>query len=327
MPKRKSITKTRKLENTKMSKILVTPRSLTIDGDPALDLLTREGFELVFATPGKMPDEDELNGLLPGCMGYLAGVEPIPASLLERAVDLKVISRNGTGTNNIDLQAAKRQGIEVMRAEGANARGVAELTIGLILALIRSIPFSDAQMKSGSWQRRKGLELYARTLGLIGCGRIGQMVSQMALAFGMNVLAFDAFPDQNFAPSPRFQFTTLESVFSGSDIISFHCPEQPDGRAILDRKSIQHLKPGVFLVNTARASLIDEDAVLQGLNEERIAGFALDVYDREPPEAVPLLAHDRVIATPHVGGYTAESVSRATLAAVENLLDYFKGMQ
>jgi phosphoglycerate dehydrogenase-like enzyme len=193
------------------------------------------------------------------------------------------------------------------------------------LALIRSIPFSDGQMKNGLWQRRKGLELYERTLGLIGCGRIGQMVSQLALAFGMNVLAFDAFPDQNFAPSSRFQFTTLESVFIGSDIISFHCPEQADGCAILDRNSIRKLKPGVFLVNTARASLIDEAGVMEGIDGGRIAGFALDVYDREPPDTGPLLAHDCVIATPHIGGYTAESVSRATLTAVENLLEYFKG--
>ena len=308
-----------------MKKILVTPRSLTKDGDPALELLTRSGFELVFSTPGKMPGEDELNHLLPGCTGYLAGVEPIPAAVLETAVDLKVISRNGTGINNIDIQAAQRLGIKIMRAEGANARGVAELTLGVILALMRSLPFSDARMKSGLWQRRKGLELHGRTLGLIGCGRIGQLVSQMALAFGMNVMAFDAFPNQNFAPSPKFQFTKLENVFTGSDIISFHCPEQEDGRAVLDDESIRRLRPGVFLVNTARASLIDEAGVLKGLNEGRIAGLALDVYDREPPGTSPLLSHDRVIATPHIGGYTTESVSRATLAAVENLLENFKG--
>jgi D-3-phosphoglycerate dehydrogenase len=308
-----------------MKKILVTPRSLTTDGDPALELLTRAGFELVFSTPGKIPGKDELNRLLPGCSGYLAGVEPIPAAVLETAVDLKVISRNGTGINNIDIQAALRLGVKIMRAEGANARGVAELTLGVILALVRSLPFSDAGMKSGLWQRRKGLELYGRTLGLIGCGRIGQLVSQMALAFGMNVMAYDAFPNQNFAPSPKFQFTKLTNVFTSSDIVSFHCPEQEEGRAILDRESIRRLRPGVFLVNTARASLIDEAGVLEGINDGRIAGLALDVYEREPPGTSPLLSHDRVIATPHIGGYTTESVSRATLAAVENLLDYFKG--
>ena len=308
-----------------MGKILITPRSLTKDGDPDLDLLTREGFELVFSTPGKLPEEGELIRLLPGCIGYLAGVEPITAVVLEAADTLQVISRNGTGINNIDIQAAQRLGIEIMRAEGANARGVAELTLGAILGLIRSIPFSDACMKRGLWERRKGLELQGRTLGLIGCGKIGQLVTRLALAFGMDVLAYDAFPDQRFAPAASFRFTTMEEALFSSDFISLHCPEQPDARAILDSERLRRLKPGVYIVNTARASLIDETAILEALQEGRVAGLALDVYDREPPAPSALLRDDRVIVTPHIGGYTSESVSRATLAAVENLLNFFKG--
>ncbi|MEJ2168334.1 MAG: phosphoglycerate dehydrogenase, partial [Desulfobacterales bacterium] len=308
-------------------KILITPRSLTKEGDPALDLLTREGVELVFSAPGRMPLEDDLIRLLPGCAGWLAGVEPITAVVLEAAADLKVISRNGTGINNIDIQAAGRLNIKILRAEGANARGVAELTMGVILGLIRSIPFSDARMKCEMWDRRKGLELQGRTLGLIGCGKIGQLVCRLALAFGMDVLAYDAFPDRRFAPGAGFRFAALEEVLADRDIISFHCPEQADGRAILDRERLQRLKPGVFLVNTARASLIDETAILESLHEGRVAGLALDVYDREPPAASLLLKDDRVIATPHIGGFTAESVSRATLAAVENLLKFFKGIE
>ena len=308
-----------------MKKVLVTPRSLTKGGDPALDLLTREGFEIVFSTPGQMPQEDELIMLLPGCVGYLAGVEPITAAALESAVDLKVISRNGTGINTIDLQAAKRLNIEILRAEGANARGVAELTLGMMLGLIRSIPFSDACLKREKWERRKGMELEGRTLGLIGCGKIGQLVARLALAFGMQVLAYDAYPNPNFAPSPDFRFADLDQVLAESEIISFHCPEQPDGRSILDRERLERLKPGVYVVNTARASLIDDAALLEALQAGRVAGLALDVFDREPPEDTPLLSDDRVIVTPHIGGFTAESVSRATLAAVENLLAFFKG--
>jgi phosphoglycerate dehydrogenase-like enzyme len=298
---------------------------LTKDGDPALDLLGREGFELVFSTPGKMPEEDELIRLLPGCVGYLVGVEPITAAVLEAADTLQVISRNGTGINNIDIQAARQLRVEIMRAEGANARGVAELTLGVILSLIRSVPYSDACMKRGSWERRKGLELQGRTLGLIGCGKIGQLVSRLSLVFGLDVLAYDAFPDQRFNPGPGFRFTSLEEVLANSDIITFHCPEQADGRAILNSERMRRLKPGVYIINTARASLIDETAILEALQEGRAAGLALDVYDREPPAPSPLLSDDRVIATPHIGGFTSESVSRATLAAVENLLKFFKG--
>ena len=308
-----------------MKKILITPRSLTKDGDPALDLLIQEGFELVFSPPGKIPQESELRELLPGCVGYLAGVEPITAAVLEAADNLKIISRNGTGINTIDLRAAQQMNIKILRAEGANARGVAELTLGIILALIRSIPFSDSCMKRGLWERRKGLELQGRTLGLIGCGKIGQLVSGLSLVFGLSVLAYDAFPDQRFNPGPGFRFTSLEEVLANSDIISFHCPEQADGRAVLDHERLLRLKPGVYIVNTARSSLIDETAILEALHEGRLAGLALDVFDREPPAATPLLSDDRVIATPHIGGYTSESVSRATLAAVENLLNFFKG--
>jgi phosphoglycerate dehydrogenase-like enzyme len=279
----------------------------------------------VFSPPGKLPQESELRELLPGCAGYLAGVEPITAAVLKAADNLKIISRNGTGINTIDLRAARHMNIKIMRAEGANARGVAELTLGIILALIRSIPFSDACMKRGSWERRMGLELHGRTLGLIGCGKIGQLVSRLSLVFGLNVLAYDAFPDQRFNPGPNFRFTSLEEVLANSDIISFHCPEQADGRAILDSERLHRLKSGVVIVNTARASLIDETAILEALQEGRVAGLALDVYDREPPAPSPLLSDDRVIATPHIGGYTSESVSRATLAAVENLLNFFKG--
>jgi phosphoglycerate dehydrogenase-like enzyme len=308
-----------------MKKILVTPRSLTKAGDPALDLLTKDGFEIVFSTPGSMPPVDELIRLLPGCVGYLAGVESITAAVLEAATDLKVISRNGTGINTIDLEAARRLNIEILRAEGANARGVAELTLGLILSLIRSIPFSDASMKRDLWERRKGLELQGRILGLIGCGKIGQLVSQLGLAFGMFILAYDADPDQNFTPGPGFRFAGLEEVLADSEIISLHCPEQADGRPILDHERLHRLKHGVFVVNTARSTLIDEAAILEAIHEGRVAGLALDVFNREPPETTPLLSDDRVIVTPHIGGFTSESVSRAALAAVKNLINFFKG--
>lgn len=157
-----------------MSRVLVTPRSLTRSGHPALTRLEEAGFELVFSTPGVQPDEEELLRLVPGCTGYLAGVEPISARVIERAEDLRVIARNGVGVDNIDLDAAQRAQVEIVRAAGANARGVAELTIALLFALVRAVAFSDAHLKHMSWQRRRGIELYERTLGIVGCGNIGR---------------------------------------------------------------------------------------------------------------------------------------------------------
>ena len=304
----------------RMDKILVTPRSLTRDGHPALEQLKEAGYEVLFSTPGKQPDEEELLRLLPGCVGMLAGVEKISASVLEAAQKLKAISRNGVGIDSIDLDAAKRLNIKILPAIGANARGVAELAISFLFAGVRFIPYSDARMKAGEWSRKKGIELDGRTLGLIGCGRIGKEVAQMAVGLGMDVIAYDMYPDESFRPAPQFQFTSLDNVLECSDVISLHCPAPKDGKSIIDKASLAKMKHGVYLINTARAVLIDEDAVLEGLNSGQLLGFATDVYAKEPPEASPLLSHENVITTPHIGGFTVESVDKATQMAVENLL-------
>jgi D-3-phosphoglycerate dehydrogenase / 2-oxoglutarate reductase len=303
-----------------VGKILVTPRSLTKDGDPALELLKKAGHEVVFSTPGKQPDEEELLRLVPGCIGWLAGVEKITPRVLEAAKGLKAISRNGTGIDNVDLDAAKRLGIAVLRAEGANARGVAELAFGMVLALARSIPFGDAALKAGKWERRQGVELEGKTLGLVGCGKIGRMVARFALAFDMKVLAYDAYPDASFAPGPGFRFAKLDEVLSQSHAVSLHCPHKPGEPALIDAAAIAKMRKGALLVNTARAGLVDAAAVRKALDEGKLAGYGVDVFDKEPPEPGPLSVHDRVIMSAHVGGYTAESVSRATQVAVENLL-------
>ena len=303
-----------------MGRILVTPRSLTKDGDPALDLLKAAGHEVVFSTPGKQPDEEELLKIVPGCVGWLAGVEKITPRVLEAARGLKAISRNGTGVDTVDLDACKRLGIAVLRAEGANARGVAELAFALLLALTRSIPFGDAALKAGKWERRQGIELEGRTLGLVGCGKIGKMVARFALAMDMTVLAFDAYPDASFAPGTGFRFAKLEEVLAQSHAVSLHCPHKPGDPPLIDGAALARMKKGAYLVNTARAGLVDSNAVRKALDEGRLAGYGVDVFDKEPPGPGPLTGHDRVIMSAHVGGYTAERVARATRVAVENLL-------
>jgi phosphoglycerate dehydrogenase-like enzyme len=305
-------------------KMLITPRSLTQGGHPALKRFGEAGYEVVMSRPGAQPSEEELIALLPGCAGMLAGVEPVTSRALEAAKDLKVIGRNGVGIDNIDLEAARRLGIRICPAIGSNTRGVAELTIGLMLALTRSIPFSDAALKSGRWERRMGFELEDKALGLIGCGRIGRDAARMALALGMRVLAFDPVQDVTLAGANGFRYVAMKEVLSKSDVISLHCPPSKDGKAVIDTQAIARMKKGVLIINTARAALLDEKAVLEGLGSGRIAGLATDVFDREPPGDSPLIKHSRVIATPHVGGYTAESVDRAVTMAVDMMLDCLK---
>lgn len=306
-----------------MAKILITPRSLTKDPPQELDLLSQESFELVLSTPGKQPDEDELIRLLPGVVGMLAGVEPITARVLSSTKELKVISRNGTGIDNIDLEACHQHAIAVQRAEGANARGVAELAIALILDMARSISFSDARMKSGRWARKKGFELRGKTLGLIGCGKIGQEVALIAIGLGMQVRAYDPCPAGAFRIPSAFSFTGLESLLKDADVISLHCPTQKNGAPIISDESLALMKEGVLLVNTARAELVDEEAVLKHLTVGRLAGYATNVFRRETPDAAAIFSHEHVITTRHIGGYTEESVERATRVAVQNLIDFF----
>ncbi len=303
-----------------MSRILVTPRSVTAaGGHPSLQALVDAGYEVVYSAAGKQPSEAELIALLPGCVGYLAGVEPITERALSAADALRVISRNGTGVDSVDLKAAEARGIRVCRAEGANARGVAELTIGLMLALVRAIPLNDAALKAGGWERRKGVELTGRTLGLVGCGRIGRYVAECALGLGMKALAYDLYPDAAYSPGAGFAYAGLDEVIARADVLSLHCP--PAERPLIDADAIAAMKPGVYVINTARHGLIDDDAALAALESGRIAGLALDVYGKEPPEDRRLASHPRVVATAHIGGFTSESVDRAMSAAVDNLLE------
>ena len=303
-----------------MRKVLVTPRSITsAGGHPALAKIAEAGYELVYCTPGQLPNEEELATLLPGCAGYIAGVESIGGVALEGADQLRVISRNGVGVDKVDTGLLERLGIELQVAEGANARGVAELTMGLLLATTRSISVADRGLKAGQWPRRKGVELQGQTLGVIGFGHIGRTVARMAAAMGMKVVVYDPFVD-SFDQLATIQLVELDELFRVSDMITFHCPPSSDGSAILDRGAIAKLKEGVYLINTARYELIDTDAALDGLEAGVIAGFGIDVYDQEPPEMTPLLMDDRVVTTSHIGGYTRQSVDRAVTAAAENLL-------
>jgi len=313
-----------------MQRILVTPRSVTSEGHPALERLTRAGCDIVMPPAGKMPAASELKQLLPGCIGWLAGVEPITDDVLSVASDLRVISRNGTGVDAIDLESAQRRGIEICRADGANARGVAELAIGMILALARSLPFSDAAIKDGGWERRKGFELEGKRLGVVGCGKIGRIVAGLARGLGMRVVGHDPFVEKSQAASDLpsvgqaasdLPLVKLDELFSLSDVITLHCPPQADGRPLIDARRLGLTKPGVVIVNTARHELVDIPALVAAIERGHVAGAALDVFDAAPPLERSHLTSNRIRATPHIGGFTDESVDRAVDVAVTNLLD------
>jgi D-3-phosphoglycerate dehydrogenase len=247
------------------------------------------------------------------------------AALASAAPRLRVVGRAGVGVDNIDLEAARRHGVAVVAASTATTVAVAELTLGLMLALARQIPAADAALRRGEWPKGElvGLELDGKVLGLVGFGRIGQAVAARAAAFGMRVRAFDPYLDDAAVRAGGAEPRTLADVLSGSDYVSLHLPLTPETRGFLGRSAIAQMKPGARLVCAARGGLIDEVALREALEAGRLAGAALDVFSQEPPRDVGLLRHPRLVATPHLGAQTVEAqdrvgkeIARAVLAAL-----------
>jgi D-3-phosphoglycerate dehydrogenase len=267
-----------------------------------------------------MPSERELLALVDGCVGWLAGVEQISAGTLAAARDMRVISRNGAGADAIDHETAQRLGIRISTAAGANAQGVAELTVLLILAALRELPRSDRSMHEGEWARLPGRELADRTVGIVGLGAIGRIVARIVSSVGAKCVAYDPYAT-DAARATGVPLLELAEVFSQADIVTLHCPPKPDGSPLVTDELLRRLPARAVLVNTARSALVDDDAVLAALNLGGLATYAVDAFDSEPPALSELLMHERTIATPHLGGYTDASSRRAVEHAVANLLD------
>lgn len=297
-------------------RILVTPRSLTESPHPAVAALSHKGIEVVYCRAGQQPDEAELLSLVPGIDGWLAGVEPISDKVIAAANHLRCISRNGVGIDNLPMATLKARGIAVATTGGANAPGVAELTIGLMFAALRQIPATDSGVKAGRWPRLRGAELRSKTVAVIGYGAVGREVARLAKALGADVMAHDPFaPDM-----PGVKSVSLIEALHQADVLSLHCPPPPNGAALLAAEVLQSVRPGLILINTARAGLVDEAALAAALDRKQVACYAADVFLDEPPHAGSLAFRPDVIATSHIGGYTTESVNRATEMAVDNLL-------
>jgi D-3-phosphoglycerate dehydrogenase / 2-oxoglutarate reductase len=241
--------------------------------------------------------------------------------LIEKADKLKAIGRAGTGVDNVDLEAATRRGIIVANAPESNSIAAAEHTLGLMLALCRDIPAAAASLKAGKWERSKfgGTELYSKTIGIVGFGRIGQLVAKRAQSFEMEVLAHDT-----FVTPERFRELGVEGVdeddlLARSDFLTLHLPKTPETIGWVGEKSIARMRDGARIVNCARGELVDLDALQAGLESGKLAGAALDVFPQEPPEPHPVFQRDDVIVTPHLGASTSEAQDRAGIVTAEQI--------
>ena len=249
------------------------------------------------------------------------------ASLASAAPRLRVVGRPGVGVDNVDLEAARRQQIIVVNAPEATTIAVAELTLGLMLALARHIPAGDAALRRGEWSksRLEGNELSGKTLGLVGIGRIGRAVAQRASALGMTVIACDPYLAPQAIRAAGAEPYELGRLLEISDYVSLHVPLTDETRGTFGAEALSHMKAGARLVCAARGGLIDERALLAALEDGRLAGAALDVFEREPPGPNPLLQHPRLVATPHLGSQTAEAQARVAVDIADEVLAALRG--
>jgi D-3-phosphoglycerate dehydrogenase len=252
-----------------------------------------------------IPDYDAL---------IVRGRTKVTVPIMDAASRLKVIGRAGVGVDNIDLEAAKKHNLIVVNAPMSTSLAVAELTFGLLLALAREIPRADAGMKAGQWLKKdlEGVELNAKTLGLIGFGRIGVEVARRASAFGMNVIAYDPLISEDEIKQRGAEPVSIQDLYAWSDFISLHLPLNVQTRDLIGPLAFSQMKDGVRIVSAARGGIIDETALLTALNSGKVTGAALDVFEKEPPGLTETVSHPRVIATPHIGAQTAEAQSRAS---------------
>jgi D-3-phosphoglycerate dehydrogenase len=258
----------------------------------------------------------------------------ITEELLVKAAHLQVIGRAGSGLDNIDLNAAIRHGVLVVHAPRGNAIAVAEHTMALLLALVRHIPAANSGLKAGRWDKSRllGVELHGKVLGILGLGRIGKAVAQRAQAFGMRVIASDPFVSAKQGQQVGVKLHCKEEVLQRADVVTLHAAlnEEKGGmRKLLGARELALLKPGAYLVNCARGSLIDEQALLSALTEGRLAGIALDVFSQEPivddSTLQKLLAHECVIASPHLGASTVEAQVRVATEVARNIISALRG--
>ncbi len=232
-------------------------------------------------------------------------------SVIEAGKNLKVIGRAGTGLDNIDLDAAREKGIDILNTPGSNSDAVAELTIGMCFTLARKFYLAVNSLKSHLWLKPEltGSEIAGKTIGLIGFGTIGQKVGRMAAALGMRVMVYKPSSIQK-SPGFEFELVPMEELFQKSDYLSLHVPKNAQTLNMITYRQLAMMKPTAFLINCARGGIIRESDLLQALNEDKLAGAALDVFEQEPPASYELIDHEKVIATPHIGAATRESQER-----------------
>jgi D-3-phosphoglycerate dehydrogenase len=306
----------------KAMKILVASRI----HEKAIQLLKENGFEVTIV---EEPNEDELARIIKGFDGLIVRSKPlVTRKVIESADRLKVIARAGVGLDNIDVKAAEERGIALINAPESSTQSVAELAIGLMLAVARKIAFSDRRMREGYWAKKEamGVELSGKTLGVIGIGRIGSAVARIAkYGFNMYILYYDVVCRDDLNKELGAECVSIEELLKRSDIVTIHVPLLPETRHMINEEKLRLMKKTAILINTSRGAVVDTAALVKALSEGWIAGAGLDVFEEEPlPKDHPLTKLDNVVLTPHIGASTKEAQEKAGVEVARKIVEFFK---
>lgn len=309
-------------------RVLCTPTTFG-STDPSLKAALEVAVGEVVYNPFTRPLRAvELHELVRDVDGFIAGLDEVDASVIRAANRLRVISRYGVGIDRVDINEASKYGIVVTNTPGSNSTAVAELAIAFMLALARHLFAADASTRRGEWLRFDGIGIRGKTVGLIGLGSIGREVALRLNAFGCRMLAADPFVTQKTAEEYHALLIPLEDLLPQADFVSLHAPAAPSTIKMVNQMFLARMKPGAFLINTARGDLIDEPALVKALQSGHLGGAALDCFSKEPPgKDNPLLSLPQVIVAPHTGSHTDEAINRMGRMSIENCLAVLRGEQ
>jgi phosphoglycerate dehydrogenase-like enzyme len=311
----------------KECRVLVTATSYGKNDSTLFSHLETRVGEAIYNTTGKPLDSKQLQVQLPGMDGYIAGLDCIDRPAILSSNQLQVIARYGVGVDAVDLAAAKERGIIVTNTPGANSVSVAELAVGMLLALARNLVTATQATRAGQWPRLNGVSLEGKTVGILGFGSIGRNVAKRLCGFDCAILAYDPLlpegPGEHGA-----RLVPQNEVIGQADFLTLHCPLLENNRGMVNDSFIARMKPGAFLINTARGELVDEEALLHALQAGQLSGAALDVFARQPPDPHnPLLALPQVIATPHTGAHSDSATNAMGWGALVNCLAVLQGQE
>ncbi|SEJ29519.1 D-3-phosphoglycerate dehydrogenase [Propionispira arboris] len=291
-----------------------------------IKLLEDQGYELVMNPFDRTMTENELIEKIQGASAMVAGSDKVTEKVLKAGMpSLKVVAKQGVGYNSINVEAAKKFGIAVTITPGANSCAVADLTMGLILSSARNIPAMDRAIRRGEWYRHTGCELGGKILGIVGMGHIGGEVAKRAYAFGMKIIAYDVYPQQDFIDKYSVCYVGIDELFKKADFISLHAPAIASTIGMVNADRLKTMKPTAFLINAARGELVVEQDLCDALQNHVIAGAALDVYTQEPPEKSALMDQANITFTAHAGAYTHEAIIGAGIMAGEEIIRVLSG--